>query len=271
MPAIQPAQLKQQAALLVLKLDDPAGFVRELHGLFEYYADRAIRPGQAAKNRPLTPAYKIRPPVLRQIILELEPLVTQKPDQGLALSDALWEQNYLEFRLLAGMLLGLIPVSASTGILERIQKWIQPDLETQLMTALFDNGLIQLKEQEPQSIIKLAKSFLNSSQIFQQQVGLRMLKPVLTDMGFENIPAFFRILQPFILKTEAKLMPDLLDVIAILAGRSPQETAYFLRESLKLPENRDTAWIIRHSIKHFPTQLQTSLREDMRQTEKHNL
>lgn len=268
MPAIQPALLKKQVAFLVQKVDKPPVFVRELHRLFEFYADRAIRPGQAAKNRPLTAAYKIRPPVLRHIIQELEPLVNDYPKQGLELCDALWNENYLEFRLLAGILLGLIPVSASAGILERIEKWTQPNLEAQLMTALFDNGLKRLKEQEPLSIIQLTKDFLGSSQVFQQQVGLRMLKPVLADTNFENTPAFFRILQPFILKIDSKLRPDLLEVIAILAQRSPQETAFFLRESLKLPDNPDTAWIIRHSLEHFPARLQTSLREHMRQNDR---
>lgn len=267
MPAIQPAILKKQVAALVQHLDVPPVFVRELRMLFEFYSDRAIRPGQATKNRPLTRTYKIRPPVLRQIILELEPLVEKNPEQGLQLCDTLWEQNYLEYRLLAGMLIGKIPTTFSTSILERMETWLQPDLETQLMTALFDNGFEKLKQEEPNAIVKLAKNFLSSKQLFHQQVGLRALKPVLKDADFKNLPVFFRILQPFVLKINSNLRPDLLEIVALLIQRSPQEMAYFLRESLNQPENPDTPWIIRHSLPHFPGPLQTGLREYLRQNE----
>ncbi|HSQ25494.1 MAG TPA: DNA alkylation repair protein [Anaerolineales bacterium] len=268
MPAIQPALLRKQAAQLVQHLDNPPVFVRNLHLLFEFYADRAIRPGQATKNKPLTKAYKIRSPVLRQIVQELEPSIEQNPQQVLELCDALWMQNYLEFRLLAGMLLGKIPVSNSAAIIERLEAWIQPDLEMQLMTALFDNGLYNLIRYDPQSVVKLAKDFLSSSQTFYKQVGLRAIRPIINDTSFENLPAFYRMLQPFVLKIDSALRPDLLEVISILTHRSPQETAFFLRESLNLPDNPDTAWIIRHSMHEFPLGIQTNLKESLRQLEK---
>jgi hypothetical protein len=262
-PAIQPARLKKQAALLGEYLDDPPALVRELHSLLDFYADRAIRPGQAATNRPLTATYKVRPPLLRQIARELEAPLQNNPQQGLVVCDALWEQNYLEFRLLAGMLIGVLPATVSKEVIQRIESWAQPDLENQLMTALFDNGLKRLKLEQPQSTVKLVKDFLISPQLFHQQVGLRALMPVLNDTGFENLPAFFRILQPFVLKINSNLRPDLLEVIAVLAQRSPRETAYFLRESMSFPEHPDTAWIIRHSLEHFPPELQTSLRKHL--------
>jgi hypothetical protein len=59
MPAIQPARLRQQAALMVEHFDQPAAFVRSLHHLLEYYADRAHRPGQAGKPPALLAAYNV--------------------------------------------------------------------------------------------------------------------------------------------------------------------------------------------------------------------
>ena len=75
--------------------------MRSLHHLLDFYADRARRPGQSGKPAPLIDAYKVHPPVLRHILQELIPLAAENPDAGLALCDALWEQPYLEFRLLA--------------------------------------------------------------------------------------------------------------------------------------------------------------------------
>ncbi len=265
MPAIQPTLLKKQVALLVQHLDNPRALVQEMHLLFDYYADRAIRPGLSSKKRPLTTSYKIRPPVLRQIIQTLVPFVEQNPQLGLELCDLFWEQNYLEFRLLAGMLLGKIPVSFSKDILNRMETWVKPDIEAQLIIALFDNGMKRLKHEKPLAIIQLAKTFLNQNNLFYQQAGLRALLPVLSDASFENLPAFFRLLQPYVLKVNSAIKPDLLDVIAVLAKRSPQETVYFLREAQKMPDNPDTAWIIRNSLEHFPAQLQASLKASLRE------
>ena len=65
MPAIQPARLKQQAVLLAQQFDNPVAYVRSLHHLLDFYADRAHRPGQSGKPAPLTSAYRVHPPVLR--------------------------------------------------------------------------------------------------------------------------------------------------------------------------------------------------------------
>ncbi len=269
MPAIQPARLKQQADLLVQHFDKPPYFVRGLHYLLEFYADRAIRPGSASRNRSLTPAYRVRQPVLRQILQELEPLAVLYPQQGLAICDALWEENFLEFRLLAGMLLGKIPVESSQDVIIRFKKWLKPDLEIQLMAALLANGALYLKQTEPNSMIQLAKDFLGGQDRFLHQVGLHIAISILSDPEFTNIPAFFRLLQPFVLRIDPHLKADLLEVIAILAERSPQETAYYLAESLTLPNNPDTTWIIRKSLENFPQPVQSSLRERMRALENH--
>lgn len=266
MPAIQPDQLKKQSALLIQDASDPHAFVRQLHQLFEFYADRAIRPGQATKNRPLTASYRVRPPVLRQILQELEASIESQPESSLVLCDALWDENFLEFKLLASMILGKIPATQSTCILQRVEKWTQPELETQLITALFDYGLNRLKQENPQSVMRLIEKFLKSSKLFQQQAGLRAIKPILSNPGFNNLPAFFQMLQAYVLKIHPTLRPDLLEVIAILAKQSPKETAYFLRESINLPNNPDTAWIIRHSLNFFPSEQQSSLREYLRQS-----
>ena len=49
MPAIQPVRLKRQSALLVEQFNNPAAFIRSLHHLLEFYADRVHRPGQAGE------------------------------------------------------------------------------------------------------------------------------------------------------------------------------------------------------------------------------
>ena len=109
MPAIQPARLRQLSAELVNAFGSPPAFVRELHGLLDFYADRTRRPGQAGAPPPLIHTYRTPAPVIRQVIQDLTPLVADDPQNALVLADALWEEENLECRLLGIEILGMIP------------------------------------------------------------------------------------------------------------------------------------------------------------------
>jgi hypothetical protein len=264
MPAIQPARLKQQAALVVEHFADPPAFIRSLHHLLDFYADRAHRPGQAGKPGPLIESYKVRPPVLRQILQELIPLAQENPSAGLDLCDALWVEPYLELRLLAAMLLGQIPADPPETITRRVNAWLRTDLELQMIEAVLAYGFARLRQDDPQTIIKLIQNWMSGADAFHTQLGLHALRPLIEDRQFENLPAFFRLIQPLARQTPSGLRPDLLDVLIALAHRSPSETAYFLRQTLESPNAVDTAWLIRQTLAEFPPETQTSLRSALR-------
>ena len=267
MPAIQPARLRQQVAQLAEHFDDPPTFTRSLHLLLDYYSDRARRPGKTGRPGPLLVAYNVRSPVLRMLVQELNPLIQENPAGGLDLCDALWAEPYLEFRLLAAMLLGQVPPTPPEVITDRLKLWITTDVEFFLIEALLNHGVERLHREQPQAFLQLIESWMESTKIFQQQLGLRALVQLINDPTFENLPIFFRLIQPLCLASPAGLRPDLLDVISALARRSPQETAYFLRQSLMFPDAPDTPWLIRQSLSHFPVELQSSLRQAMRDAE----
>jgi hypothetical protein len=256
--------LRQQAILLAGQFDDPPAFVRSLHHLLDFYSERVHRPGQAGEPPPLIAAYRSRPPVLRQIIQELAPLAKEKPAATMALCDALWEQPYLEFRLLAAALLGQTPAEPSEPILSRMVSWATKDLEQRLVDALLHQGMHSLRKENPAALLQLAETWLGEADVIYNQLGLRALLPLVNDPAFENLPVFYRVVQPLCRTTPAPLRQDLLEVLAGLARRSPVETAYFLRQSLELTNSQDTAWLIRQILREFPPATQNSLRETLR-------
>jgi len=67
-------------------------------------------------------------------------------------------------------------------------------------------------------------------------------------------------LSPFLRTAPLPIRPDVLDVVAGLARRSPRETAFMLRQNLEAPDNPDTSLLIRQSLPHFPKDIQESLR-----------
>ena len=267
MPAIQPARLRQQVALLAEDFDDPPAYTRSLHFLLDFYSDRARRPGKTGRPGPLLIAYNVRSPVLRMLAKELDPLIQENPAGGLDLCDALWAEPYLEFRLLAAMLLGQIPPNPPEEITDRLRGWITTDVELFLIEALLHHGIERLHREQPQAFLRLIESWMESTNTFQQQLGLRALVRLINDPTFENLPVFFRLIQPLCQAAPAALRPDLLDVLSALARRTPQETAYFLRQTLIFPDSPDTPWLIRQSLSKFPFELRSSLRQAMRDAE----
>ncbi len=267
MPAIQPARLKQQAALVAQYFDQPASFLRSLHHLLEFYADRARRPGQGGALPPLLETYNVRPPVLRLLAQELAPLAEKNPDAGLALCDALWSQAKLEFRWLAAVLLGQISPNPASPILERTQAWLSSKPEKRLIDVILESGLKRLRQENPERLIHTAEDWLLAEDLFFTRLGLRALLPLIVDPHHENLPVFFRLVQPLTRRTPPSVRPELLEVFITLAKRSPRETAFFLRQNLEMVGSADTAWLIRQSLKGFPEDVQESLRVAVRSGE----
>jgi hypothetical protein len=261
MPAISPARLRQQAALLAEYFDDPPAFKRSLHHLFDFYAERVQRPGEAGEPPPLLSAYKVRRPVLNQITLELAPRIAEDPSIGLALCDALWEQPILDFRLLAAGLLGKVPCDPAEPILDRLRGWLKPDVEIRLVEVLFTQGVACLRKKNPAALIDLAGGWLDEKDAFYQHLGLQLQIPLIDDPQFENLPVFFNLIETYVRSAPARLRPDVLDVLAALIRRSPNETAYFLRRTATMPNSPATAWFIRQSLGEFPAETQASLRQ----------
>lgn len=264
MPAINLTRLRQQAAQLAEYFDQPKAFIGALHDLLDIYADRSYRPGQSGTPPPLIPSYNVPKPVLRHIILILTPLIKTQPKQAFSLCDALWQEPYLEFRLLTTFILGLIPPEHAETILSRVEQWGRTKTEEQILICLMQEGLASVRQGSPETLLTLVEAWLNSSETTSQQMGLRALTPLLANPEFENLPVFYRLLTPFVRSVSPQLRPYVLEVIKDLARRSPQETAYFLRQNLEVPDNHDTAWMIRHCIQEFPESNQDSLREAIR-------
>ncbi len=264
MPAIQPARLKGQAAQLAEKFEDPAAFARELHDMLDFYADRVRRPGQSGAPAPLVTAFKVHPPVLRQIYQELVPKAAQQPSAALALCDALWERPYLEFRQLASMLLGCVPVDDPHEVVRRVQNWLTPDLEEYLAQALLSNALAHVRRYQPGAIVQMAQDWLDRASNFHRHLGLVVMLAMIEDPQYENLPVFYRLLHPLVRQSPSALRSDVLDVLTALVRRSPKETAYFLRQTLSLPNCPDTPWFIRQTLPAFPPDLQKSLRQAVR-------
>jgi hypothetical protein len=269
MPAIQPARLRQQAALLVEHFDQPAAFVRSLQHMLEFYADRTHRPGQAGEPAALLAAYNVPPPVIRQILLELTARAQGAPAAALALCDALWSKPYLEFRQIAAGLLGQIQPQPVDGVLLRANSWLTPGLELRLVDLVMERGLAGLHTAAPERLLDQAGAWLLSANIHSQHHAFRLLLAWAKEARLKNLPSIFRLLQPYCRQVPAALRSDLIELLLILARHSPHETAYMLIQNLQGPDNPDTPWLSRQILNQLPEDARQSLRSALHASAPH--
>ena len=264
MPAIQPERLRLESARLVESFNQPGAFVRGLRQVLERYGDHTYRPGQAGRPPSLLPSHNVPPPVLRQVAQDVKAAASHDPAAALALCDALWAEPSLEARTLASALLGSLPIENTAQVVQRLSTWARAGGDEAFLTTILDQGLQTLRLQAPAQALELAEGWLQSSKTPEQQLGMHVLLAVLADPAFEDLPSIYSLIAPFLRTAPALLRPDLLAVLAALARRSPQETAYMLKQALNASENAETAWLARQTLDDFPPDVLESLRSELK-------
>lgn len=264
MPAIHPERLKQEASELAPYFSEPDKFTAHLVDLLDRHADRIRRPGQTGAPPPLLQAFRVSPPVLRQIMLTLTPCAQREPGQALEIVDMLWARPYLETRLLAARLLGVIPFDDPAPILARVRHWTNPKEEEVLLDEVFEKGLAGIYLHSPRAILETIKEWMGSSQSEYQILAAKALLPLAKNPDFENFPLIYKLLLPRVLEAAPTLRPHLLAIIRALGERSPQETAHFLHQVVIVTDKPGTTWIARQALDLFPDETQERIKEAIR-------
>ena len=271
MPAIDPTRLRRQSAEVVAAYGEPRALIRRLHELLDFYADRTRRPGETGTPPPLIHSYQVAQPVMRQLLKDLHDRQIGQPRQAsLTLADALWQENNLECRILAIHLLSWNPAERPQPVYERVRLWARPDEEEQLLDLLLNTGMSRYRADAHKDFLRLVKDWLTDPDLEIQVMGLKALIPLAKDPNFKNLPQIYTFLKSPTQRAPIELRAFLLDLIEILAQRSPNETAYFLRESLVGASGTGTAILVRKSLDLFQTELQNSLRQALKEKSEEN-
>ena len=124
MPAIDLARLRKQSARLVDFFFVPDEFIQHLHKMLDSYVNYTVRKPPANAPDANLQSYRIPTVVVKQIELELTRIAgkSENADAALDLADHLWDETFLETRLLAAFLLGHIPPQEGR-LLARLTAW----------------------------------------------------------------------------------------------------------------------------------------------------
>jgi hypothetical protein len=259
MPAIDLARLKKQTAQLADLFDQPSLFLREHREILDFYVNRSLR-SQGVAPSSVLPTYRTPVVVLRQIETELGPVAAQQPIQALELADALWDEGWLETRLLAAFLLGRIPPQEER-LLARLTAWTQAVRDPHVRAALLTTSLTRLRKETPDLFLVLVKEWLHPARQRMWSNGIQALVPLISSPDFDNLPPIFEIIEPIIRAAPSTLQFDLQELIIMLYQASPDETIYFIQQLLKSTKSPMLAVALRRMSPEFPAELQLSLRE----------
>ena len=262
MPAIDLARLKKQTAHLADLFNQPNDFLREHREVLDHYVNRTLR-SQGVAPSSVLPTYRTPTVVLRQIETELSLLVEKQPIQALELADALWDEGWLETRLLAAFLLGRIPPQEER-LLARLTAWTQAVRDPNVRAALLTTSLTRLRKETPDLFLILVKEWLYPTRKRMWSNGIQALVPLIASTDFNNLPPIFEIVRPILKASPAALQFDIQELLVALYRKSPDETLYFIQQTLQSTKSELPSIALRRMTPDLPHDLQTSLREILR-------
>lgn len=288
MTAIHPPRLKKQVAELVLAYAEPELFQRKLRDLFDFYGDRTRRTGKKSAKPTGLPSVNLPAPVIRQIVMQLTPYAETAPQAVLALARTLWAVPQLEHRQLAAQLLGKIPLDDAQQVLTLITVWCMQNFEDSVLANMSAHGLALIQKEDPALLLDSIQGWMDPPEpiptdeeeeeefvpkkdrpsllpdtpvaaLNLQKLALTALLPLVRDPKFENLPRVYTILGPVLQTAPKTLRPYLLDVLKLLAVRSPQEITFILKKHLTDAPTNHTKWLARRAIPSLPEEYQKRL------------
>jgi hypothetical protein len=264
MPAIDLARLRKQANRLADFFFVPEDFLSQLREVLEFYVNYSLRTKENIAPGSNLPAFRTPAVVVRQIENAIGPIAKENAHYALELADLLWDEGYIETRMLAAFLLGCIPPQEER-LLARLTAWTQQVRDPSVRSALLTTSLARMRKETPDDFLILISEWMHPARQGLWSNGIQALLPMITDPDYENLPPIYALARPIIESAPGMLQNDLANLINALYQASPSETEYYLREIVETSTNPLTVITLRRILNLFHPELQSSLRSLVRQ------
>jgi hypothetical protein len=261
MPAVNPTRLRFQIEGLLSFFDSPEEFHSRLQVFFNSYANHTLKFGEFSPTKPLIPMYHLPDPVIRQLQFDIVPLIRSNPPAALTLAEELWQDNYYEIAQLAIFVLGHTPVNDPQETSLRLNKWLTPGMDQTLSSYLFAEGTRELQSAYPAEWEAFIQNYLMENDPKLINLGLQGLAEGLKNRSFGNLPAIFRLISPFLRDMKPEMTRAMENLLSVLIQTSPQETVFFLKQSLSLAlDSPLTKRLVKAVLPSLPSSLQIDLK-----------
>ena len=137
----------------------------------------------------------------------------------------MWDEGWLETRLLAGFVLGRM-VPQEGRLVARLSAWASQAHDSELRAKLLDESLVRMRKEAPEMFLELLQEWLRPERRRYWQDAIRATISALGDPGFVDLPRFFRILEPVVKEAPSEIQLELEKLILAFYELSPAETTY---------------------------------------------
>ncbi len=265
MPAIDLSRMRKQATRLADFFFVPDEFIRHLHEMLDFYVNYTVRKPRVPAPGANLRTYRTPTVVVRQIQQELAALAgrPENSDAALELADRLWDEEWLETRILAAFLLGAIP-PREERLLARLTAWTQQLFDADLRAELLNTSLVRLRREAPDVFLGLVGEWLQPQRQPLWANGIQAVISAVSDPEFHNLPPLMKVIEPVVEAAPPKLQTEIEELILVLYGASPTETSYFVRQVLLDSKDPMTAITFRRISPSLPRELREEIREFIR-------
>ena len=259
MPAISPERLKRDVAHLLSQLGDLDAFKRSLDQLFEFYADRTIRPSRAGLPASLLPSHHVPRPVLRKLEYGLAEFAGADPEAALSLAGRLWASGIFQEMLLAVRLVGTLPAGQNGPAVELLMEWSRGTKDESVLEEVFQIAA----KKDVKAVLAVLEERLELKRTAQDG-ALAGLVYLARHAGEDSLPGIYKLYSRALDRPIREQQAGMLALTRELAERSPAETAYFLRQNLLTARRPDLARLLRQCLPLFPEDIQAGLKAMLR-------
>jgi hypothetical protein len=267
MPAAELSRLQAQISAISTQFDEPQIFLRSLLTLMELYGDQHFTPGDLSRVQHLLPEYRLPALVVRQLKASLSSLTIDHPIPAMQIMDSLWKAKHFEARLMAAVMLGSLPVASIDPVMERINKWVNPEEDKDLIAELLNSAYRLLRVEKIEVWLIQIEDWLKGKKGGMVKIGLQAINVMLNDPKFSNSEKIFPLLEPVFLRPILSVQKDLLSAIELLADHSEMETTAFLRSILVKTKDEVVIRFVRRCLPYLEQESQNNLKLFMKSSE----
>lgn len=262
MPAIDLSRMRKQAARLADFFFLPDEFIKHLHEMLDFYVNYTVRKPPATAPGASLRSYRTPTVIVRQIEQELlgRAASPENADAALDLADRLWDEEWLETRILAAFLLGSIP-PREERLLARLTAWTQQLYDPDLRAELLDTSLTRLRREAPDLFLELVGEWLKPQRMPLWHNGIQAVIAAVSDREYHNLPPLMQETEPVVKTAPPKYQKDIEALILGFYAASPTETTYFVRQLLVDSDDPQTALTFRRISSSLPSELQEEIRD----------
>ena len=228
MPSVQLERLRPQINAIVTQYENSEIFTKSLISLLKSYSEDIDYSPSQIRAFSLTPRLNVPQVVLNQLEISLKHLARTFPSPTKSIIEKLWEQEYFEPKTLALILLSNLDAQENDFYFEKINKWVDEDIEEPIITVVFENAFANKDIFASEQWLTLAEKWLYSKNDRIRKIGFRAITSLIDADVHQNLPAMFRLVEPMLSKPHVLINKDLTTLIHSLIKASQPETAAFL-------------------------------------------